>query len=216
MRIQLRQQGFTLLEILLAVFIFALIILGAQQIFSMAVKNSESLQAQQERLRAIALSLNHLEKDFIQLTPRTLRDPDGITEIQPLQTDINDNYLFRLTRAGWKNPLYRQRSELQAVMYRLEDDKLIRTHSLHLDPTTNIDLVERTILDKVSNFDVKFLMRNGDWSDGWPLRSTDIPQSSNEEDPLPASPELPLAIEIQLELEDLGTVRRMFNLSPVA
>ena len=38
-------KGFTLLELLLAVMIFALIILGAQQIFSMAVKNADALQA---------------------------------------------------------------------------------------------------------------------------------------------------------------------------
>ena len=211
--------GFTLLEILIAVIIFAIIIIGAQQVFSMATRNAAAVNAQQARLRQINSSLQILEKDVSQIISRSIRGPGFGFNIAALQSDISDNFIFKLTRGGWKNPLYKARPEIQAVTYHLDDDKLVRSYTPYLDALNEASEIERIILDQVLSIEVKYLSRQIEWLDDWPpINSFSNPQTeaNSTDTQLTAPPEMPLAIEILIELEDYGVIRRLINLPPAA
>ena len=218
-KIQINKQnkaGFTLLELLLAVFIFALISTGAYQVFNIAQRNASLISEKQKRIRDVSLSLEIIEKDFTQLTPRFWRDPFSDAITPSLQTDYTDNYLVRLIRAGWRNPLGSNRSDQQAVAYRIEEDKLLREYSQHLDNISSTQATKTVLLDRVSNISLRYLDRNnGEWLEHWPPNSSGnqaVLQDTNEQTES-LSIYLPIAIELTLELEDFGELVSIILLS---
>ena len=214
-----KDSGFTLLELLLAVFIFALISTGAYQVFNVAQRNASAINEKQNRIRDISLSLEIIEKDFTQLTPRFWRDPFSDAITPSLQTDYSGNYLVRLVRAGWRNPLGTNRSDQQAVSYRIEDDKLHREYTQHIDNISSTESVKTILLDRVASINLRYLDRtNGEWNENWPPTS-----SENQTQFLPTNEQserisinLPVAVELTLDLEDLGELVSIIPLSPGA
>jgi len=215
--------GFTLIEILVAILIFAFIIIGAQQIFSMASNNAESLKNSQKRLHQINITMQTIERDINQVISRTIRGPGNGFPIEPIQTDLNDNFLLKVTRGGWKNPLYAARPSIQAATYTLKDDILVRSYFPYLDNINDIDPVEQELIDKVTDIEIKFLNRQLEWVDNWPQFTLNnpvsqpvVPRDSDAEVPLSPPPTLPIAVELLIELEDYGTIRRLLNIAPAA
>lgn len=209
--------GFTLLELLLAVFIFALISTGAYQVFNVAQRNASLISDKQKRIRDISLSLEIIEKDFTQLTPRFWRDPFSDAITPSLQTDYSGNYLVRLVRAGWRNPLGTNRSEQQAVAYRLVDDKLQREYTQHLDNISSTEAVKTILLDKVNSISIRYLDRNnGEWNENWPPSSSEnrVQSTSNQEEQILIN--LPIAVELTIDLENVGELISIIPLSPGA
>ncbi len=209
--------GFTLLELLLAVFIFALISTGAYQVFNVAQRNASLISDKQKRIRDISLSLEIIEKDFTQLTPRFWRDPFSDAITPSLQTDYSGNYLVRLVRAGWRNPLGTNRSEQQAVAYRLVDDKLQREYTQHLDNISSTESVKTILLDKVNSISIRYLDRsNGEWNENWPPSSSEnrVQSTSNQEEQILIN--LPIAVELTIDLENVGELISIIPLSPGA
>ena len=217
---QRHQKGFTLLEILLAVFIFALISTGAYQLSTVAQKNAVSIKASNQRLRDISLSFEIIEKDLTQIVARAWRDPYGDAFNPPLQTDLNNNYVLRLVRSGWRNPLGTNRSDQQVVTYLLKDDKLQRLYNLHLDNISSIEAVETDLLNKVTQIELTFFARQSaanaaqNTMDRWPPISTNPANNTNTLTPqAQITFPLPLAIEVTLELEDMGRISKIITLA---
>ena len=217
---QRHQKGFTLLEILLAVFIFALISTGAYQLSTVAQKNAVSIKASNQRLRDISLSFEIIEKDLTQIVARAWRDPYGDAFNPPLQTDLNNNYVLRLVRSGWRNPLGTNRSNQQVVTYLLKDDKLLRLYNLHLDNISSIEAVETDLLNKVTQIELTFFARQSaanaaqNTMDRWPPISTNPANNTNTLTPqAQITFPLPLAIEVTLELEDMGRISKIITLA---
>lgn len=211
--------GFTLLELLLAVFIFALISTGAYQIFNIAQRNASLIQEKQNRIRDVSLSLELIEKDFTQLSPRFWRDPFSDALTPSLQTDYSDNYLVRLIRSGWRNPLGTNRSEQQAVTYRIEDDKLLREYTQHLDNISSTKATQTILIDRVNNINLRYLDRNnGEWTENWPPNSAE--SQSTIQNPSEQAEQvinyLPIAVEFTIDLEDFGQLVSVIALSPGA
>jgi len=207
--------GFTLLELLLAVFIFALISTGAYQVFNVAQRNASAIESKQQRIRDVSLTFEIIEKDFIQLSPRFWRDPFSDAPTPSLQTDFSGNYLVRLVRSGWRNPLGVNRSEQQAVTYRLEDDKLQREYTQHLDNISSTEPVKTTLVDRVNTASLRYLDRNnGEWRDNWPPTDSAQNQQINQQGSQQLSISLPIAIELRVEFEDMGELISIIPLSP--
>ena len=211
--------GFTLLELLLAVFIFALIATGAYQVFNVAQRNATIIHEKQNRIRDISLSLELIEKDFSQLTPRVWRDAFSDAITPSLQTDYSGNYLVRLVRAGWRNPLGTNRSEQQSVAYRLVEDKLQREYTQHLDNISSTQAVETVLIDQVNAINLRYLDRNnGEWRENWPPNSSENPSEIRQ--PIDTTQQinisLPIAVELRIELEDYGELVSIIPLSPGA
>jgi len=77
MQTRIAQRGFTLIELMVAVFITAVVLSMGYGAVNQALTNHEALDARQERLLAVQTTMRLLTQDFTQLAPRPVRQPLG-------------------------------------------------------------------------------------------------------------------------------------------
>lgn len=198
----MKARGFTLVELLVAMAIFAILSMLAYGGYNEAVKGREIARASMARLEALQTTVRLLTQDFEQLAPRPVRDVLGDSRLPALLADQRGQNLFALTRAGWSNPAGLQRATLQRVAYILEGGKLRREHLTVLDATLASEPLKRELIDRVKSVRVRFMDRQKQWQEQWP--------------PLNAPPATiararPLAVEVGLDLEDFGEVTRLIE-----
>ena len=206
--------GFTLVEVLVAMAITALISVMAYTGLSSALSGAESMRAAATRAHEINHALSMLSRDLRQVVNRPVVDELG--QLSPAFTggELASDSLV-LTRAGWHNSTGAPRSALQRVRGWLEDDQLWRGYFPVLDRTAGTEAVETAVLDDIERFEVRFLSalsvlesdRNDvidrrNWQDNW---ITDLSQPGQ----LPAPP---AAVEVVMEVVGLGEVRRTYVL----
>ena len=195
-----RSAGFTLLEILIAVAIFAVVSTMALGGYNALLRQSERIEVNMARTRALQTAVNRMVQDFAELEPRPVREPLGSAPQPVLRAEPRNEQLAELTRAGWSNPAGVPRSTLQRVLYRFRDNKLQRDYWVSLDRTLSAPPVSVVLLDEVRSVSLRFLSPDRVWTDQWPANGSGTG----------VSPYLrPIAIEITMELEDLGTIKRL-------
>lgn len=191
-----RQRGFTLTEVLIALFIFSIVLAGALQVFNFVQITSESNDKRINRLREVQLAFRQLEEDIRYIVPRDRRNYFG--DRAPLlksESQSSNNYI-EFTRTGWRNPAKLKRSSLQHVKYQLNGDKIVRQYWLYVDSAREGQQLERDVLSKVEAFEMEFLTQDT-WKKNWLV----------EGDERLAMPE---AIKITIVLEDYGELYRLF------
>ncbi len=200
-----QQRGFTLIEIVIAVMITAILFTMAYGAIQQAIGNRERLQQNSARLRAVQFAVRSLVQDFSQLAPRPVREPLGEGYQPALVTSGTDNTQVSLTRGGWMNPQGAERSTLQRVRYRLDDGKLLREHWLVLDATLDPEPIKRELLTGVKSFKLRFYSDGRNWQESWPPPSLGATRIEREQR------WRPIAVEVTLELVDWGVIRRIIE-----
>jgi len=193
-----RAPGFSLLEVLIAMTIFALISLAGITILDTVLKSEDNSKERMARLNEIQRTFLIMERDFIQLARRSVR----VEGDKPLKGFIHgDNQSFSsssdaiaFVRSGWKNPgLIMPRSDMQSVVYRINDEVLERWHFNFVDAVAGQEAKKRPLLKQVKKLSFEFFIDNK-WQQS--ITSENIPQ----------------AIAVELELADYGIIRREFLL----
>jgi general secretion pathway protein J len=203
--------GFTLLEILVAVAIFAIIGVLAYSGYSELTRQSERISASAARTRAIQSTVQRMALDFASIEPRPIRDPLGDNVQGALIADSRSELLAEFTHSGWSNPAGVPRSTLQRIAYRLEDGRLTRNYWVMLDRTLSTEPVRTVLLDQVKTVTLRFMTANRRFTDQWPALGNAPPPVTGG--PNPAAYSLPIAVEITLELEDWGKVTRLVEVA---
>jgi len=198
------QGGFTLLEVLVAVAITALIGVGIWQVMSGVIKARTSVDRVSDQFQRLQRAMLLIERDVTQVVNRPIRGPYGDKRFA--LTTEGDNYFLRLTRQGWRNPLGDPRSQLQRVAYSLEGDTLHRWQWQVLDRAQDSQPIDQKLLGQVTSVKVRFLDRQGKWVDQWP------PQIAGQEPPKPETASLPKALELTLEHKRFGKISRVWIL----
>jgi general secretion pathway protein J len=201
--------GFTLLELLVAMFIAAIIFAMGYGAINQAVKSRVELQEQQAKLLELQTAVRVMEQDFVQLAPRPIRQPVGSDYYPALMSNNTSTSssgnatqpVVALTRAGWTNPSGLQRPALQRVAYYFEKGTLRREYWTVLDPTQTSQPVKRDILTHLKSVSLRFYSQGQTWGPQWPL--------SQRPDDYPTRP---VAVEITLETEDFGKILRVIEL----
>ena len=214
----MRQVGFTLLELLIALAIFSLMSVMAYGGLAAVIQTRESVNQAMDRLSQVQKAIYRLQNDIEAAQPRPIRNQFGEEEAAVRQ-NIDGEGLY-LTRGGWRNPLSMPRSSLQRVYYRLEDKQLIRRSWPILDglevdarpDDPNSVTREDILLEQVEEIRWRFLQdgvaegqdfEDLEWLEQWP-------PFSDEPDPTA----LPRAIEILITSEEWGEIRYLFRLGP--
>lgn len=202
-----RSKGFTLLEVLIAIVITALIGLGSWQILNSAIRTNDQTKLRLDELAQLQRAMLYLERDFRQILARPIRDEYG--DMQPALTTKNEFFVAEFSRTGWRNPLLDPRSELQRVAYELDaEGSLQRHHWLVMDRSQDSQSRHRLMLEGLETFKIEFLNSEGAWKNEWP-------QDVNEEpdDPVEKYALLPKAARVMLEHPRFGAIERVFELA---
>ncbi len=113
-------KGFTLLEVLIAVSITAMIGVASTQLLSNVIDSKQASEVRSEQLVSLQRFNMVASRDLEQFINRSIRDAYGDAQAS-LLLDSGD-FPLEFTRAGWRNsPVSTDpRAELQRVAYRLE------------------------------------------------------------------------------------------------
>lgn len=200
-----KQQGFTLLELLIASIIFAIMAIMAYGGLANVMDNSKASQTALKRLQQIQQSVSVLNRDFLQILPRAVRDEYG--NVQPaLSAGNNIDNLVEFTRGGRVNPANLLRSTLLRIAYRFDDEKLIRLQWPQLDNAPGVEAKQTILIDDVENVSIRFLDQNGEWQEQWPPLNSDVGTNAGNTTGL-------TAIEVVLQLNDWGEIRRLYAMN---
>lgn len=189
------QRGFTLVELLVALLVFAVMSVLAYGGLRSVLEASASAGAHADRLASLQRTFTAFARDVEQLADRGIRDEYG--DRQPALRVGGDELLLELTRAGWRNPAGQTRSTLQRVAYRLDDGALHRLQWAVLDRALESTANESELLDGVQGVTLRFLDQALAWHGEWPPLGVDGARLR--------------AVEVVLELEDWGKLRRLFQ-----
>jgi general secretion pathway protein J len=200
-----RDRGFTLVEVLVALAVFAMLAALAYGTLSQTLANAEVLTERMERLQAVQRTFRYLGQDFMQLAPRPIRDELGDNFVPALRTDPERDHAVELTHGGWSNPAGLPRSTLQRVAYRLEDEALLRYHWTVLDRTLDNEPLVEVLLDGIDGITMRFLHANGEWSEEWPVSEPPAPQGLRLR---------PRAVEVVLRFTDETEITRLLEVAP--
>ena len=148
----LRFSGFYLMEILVALFIFAVVGTVSAQLLGRTLDAYQVLDDRGNRLAQIHRAMFVVQRDMLQYQDRSVRTATG-DSFPALM--IGDEGSLEMTRGGWRNPLQRPRSDLQRVAYRLQGEDLIRAYWPVLDRLGDEEPLTQTILEDVD--DLEFL-----------------------------------------------------------
>jgi general secretion pathway protein J len=200
-----RNGGFTLLELLVAMAIFAILGTLALSGYTELQRQSEYAEQRLERTREVQRAIQTIAQDLGQIEPRPIREPLGDTVLPAVLATESIEYRIQFTRAGWSNTAGLARPTLQRVGYRLDGEGLWRDHWPVLDRTLAMEPVRVKLLTQVRTVRFRFMNASREWVDRWP---------ANESTNLTGSERLrPAAVEITLELEDWGVIRRVIEVA---
>lgn len=193
-------QGFTLLELLVALAIFAVMATAIYGSLAMLITTSSRLDEAGARLKELQRTMQVLGRDLEQVVNRPVRGAYD-QELPPLSWPGSEERL-ELTSGGRSNPLGQPRCSLQRVAFRLKDGRLERLSWSVLDQAQDATPFVQPLLGGVNSFEVSFLGEREQTFPDWPPAL-----------PPPQNPALPRAVRLVLEVEGWGRLERIFLLA---
>jgi len=219
------QTGFTLVEVLIALFIFALIAASTVYTLRLGLTAKDQLTRSDEGLRQMQGMRLLIKDDLAQLLPRSVRDEFGNKVSNGFQGGATANtrnfedeteILLHFVRNGWTNPDFNDpRASIQRVEYILRGDRLIRRIYPFPDEARDQASTERVMLAGLVDVEVEFLTGfdrgEAQWIDRWPVNeilSTPIFEGEGEAGLETPSP--PLAINMRFAHPRYGVLSQLF------
>lgn len=191
------QRGFTLLELIVAVAIFAVVATMAYSGLDLLLRSQESLDQTAARQRAVDLAVLRIERDLQHALPRPARGAYG----DPQPAMVGSEALAEWSVLDLQGAKDGVRPQGMRVRYAVIDGQLWRAQDAVLDRTPRDSARQRPILDQVERISFRYLVGNKQRLDQWPPRSG-----------ITAPERLPRGVEVTLRLKDIGEIVRIVEL----
>ena len=197
------QSGFTLLELLVAIAVFAILSIMAYGTLSNILRAQSQTRETAEELHRLQQAILHIERDMMQIVVRPIRDEYR----EPRHSLVGEEmgpYRLEFTRTGRSNPMEAPRSYLQRVAYVIpldEENKLYRYVWPSLDRSQEPAVHKTLLLDGVEELSMSFYDNQDEEIKSWPPTQ----DQSNQ----PNYTAMPRAIRFSLKLKGMGDVNRL-------
>ncbi|MFY7835362.1 MAG: type II secretion system minor pseudopilin GspJ [Novosphingobium sp.] len=167
-----KPNGFTLVEMLVALVLFAVIAVGALGLLRFSVDAELASRSKTDSIAAQRRFLSVWTADLAQAVPRPSRDTSGTP--RPAFEANTDGMVIRFTRSGWDNLDGAPRPGLQKVEYRITPTALVRAGYPYPDGAAADAPSE--VLPLTAPPTVRFRTKDGNWRDRWePQLTTELP-----------------------------------------
>ncbi|WP_335951878.1 type II secretion system minor pseudopilin GspJ [Acinetobacter beijerinckii] len=180
------KKGFTLVELLVAIAIFAVLSMLGWKVFDYLLKVKDRNAEHENHLFELQDAYQQVLRDSLQIIPLTANDG---RELQAALV-LNDRS-FTFSKAGVSDPLKQGLSPYERIEYRFdaEQKKVYRLKYSNLNIPNRVQPISSTLLQNVDDFRVTVL--NPQELSQWPENLND-PNNVNE------LKKLPLGVKIQL------------------
>lgn len=208
------QSGFTLLELLIAVAIFALIGLAGYKLLNSVIRTYEHTRDRSDSFSQLQKAVSVIEQDLKQLSRRSIRDELG-DPLPAFSVNYRGGLPLEFTRAGgWSMTAGQEVSGADSdsgvapadagvklrIGYRLQGDELQRLVWPVLDRAQDTQPQVRVLLQDVTDFSVR-LLGNGEWQAFWPVE--------NQEGQIDFR-SLPRGVDLRFSHKRYGQIQRIF------
>ncbi|HUH93011.1 MAG TPA: type II secretion system minor pseudopilin GspJ [Casimicrobiaceae bacterium] len=191
-----RPRGFTLVEVLIAVAIVALLSLLGYRAIAALSDSETKLSAEATRWRTLDLFFARLEGDLRQAVPRPARLGGTREPAWAGATDATGNALLEFSRAGPEFTL--EPSSAGARMgYRFHDGTVDVLYWASYDRPQSAAPAAYPLISGIARFQIAYLAKDGSWLDSWPQ---------------PGEADLPRAVKVDLALESGEKIERWLAL----
>ncbi|MBX9866261.1 MAG: type II secretion system minor pseudopilin GspJ [Burkholderiales bacterium] len=197
-----KQQGFTLIEIMISVIIYAIISVISYRIITSLINTKEIAGGAQEKWGNLSLVNSNMGASWNRAIPLVARDGNGaILPALQGKPNLSSNYdsQLELTQSGYIGDDVFGTTAPKRIGYRFNQGSLylVTWPVLNRVLTTvpQIDL----LIDKVQSFSVLYLYPDKQWHDSWPPEGGDPTV-------------LPSAIKLQYQLKSGESVERVKEL----
>lgn len=190
-------RGFTLLELIVAIAVFAVVATMAYSGLDLLLRSREGLETRAQRQRELELAVLGIERDLRQALARPARGPYG--EEQPAL--VGSGVAAEWTVLDLTSSREGVRAAALRVRYALIDGALWRSRDAVLDRSPRDTSRTRRVLGDVERIGWRFVAAGRQRLDQWPPRTG-----------ITAPERLPRAVEVTLTLKDIGEVIRLVEL----
>ncbi len=194
-----RDAGFTLIEILVALIIFAIMALLSYRAIAAVLDSRDQLTSETQKWRDCALFFARVEQDLGAVLDRPVRSADDLAApafiINP---DPGAEAVFALTRAGFAQS-DGVLAAPQRVGYRARDGRVDLVLWPHPDAAPRSSAQAYAALGGVADLKLRALDARGNWQPRWPLAAAGA-----------AAETFPAAVELTLTLRSGESVTRLF------
>lgn len=194
-----RQRGLTLIEVMVALTIFALLSGVAYRGLGAVLDARERVDRETRKWREVTLAFVNIQQSLTSAVDRPVREGSGSVAaafVAPASIRAGEPQLA-FTRMGF--PGHRGvLADLQRVGYRLKGDAIEQLIWPVLDQAPGTEPLASKILGNVAGVKLRYLARNGTWRMSWPAIGDDAV--------------MPAALELTLTLTSGEQITRLFAL----